>query len=100
MEDFIKFNNLFSLYSSLLTETQREIFEDYYGENLSLQEIADNRGTSKSFVGKTIKECEQKLLDYENKLHKLEIKEIIDKCLSDDNLENIKKHIEKMSNLL
>lgn len=100
MEDFIKFNNLFSLYSSLLTETQREIFEDYYGENLSLQEIADNRGTSKSFVGKTIKECEQKLLDYENKLHKLEIKEIIDKCLSDDNLENIKKHIEKISKLL
>ena len=100
MEDFIKFNNLFSLYSSLLTETQREIFEDYYGENLSLQEIADNRGTSKSFVGKTIKECEQKLLDYENKLHKLEIKEIIDKCLSDENLENIKKHIEKISKLL
>ena len=100
MEDFIKFNNLFSLYSSLLTETQREIFEDYYGENLSLQEIADNRGTSKSFVGKTIKECEQKLLDYENKLHKLEIKEIIDKCLSDENLENIKKHIEKITKLL
>jgi len=100
MEDFIKFNNLFSLYSSLLTETQREIFEDYYGDNLSLQEIADNRGTSKSFVGKTIKECEQKLLDYENKLHKLEIKEIIDKCLSDENLENIKKHIEKISKLL
>lgn len=100
MEDFIKFNNLFSLYSSLLTETQREIFEDYYGENLSLQEIADNRGTSKSFVGKTIKECEQKLLDYESKIHKLEIKEIADKCATEDNIEAIKKQIEKISKLL
>ena len=100
MEDFIKFNNLFSLYSALLTETQREIFEDYYGENLSLQEIADNRGTSKSFVGKTIKECEQKLLDYESKIHKLEIKEIVDKCTTESDLETVKKQIEKISKLL
>jgi hypothetical protein len=67
-EEYIKYNNLFDLYGNLLTENEKEIFILFYEEDLSLQEIASERGVSKSFIGKTIKTINNKLENYEKEL--------------------------------
>ena len=59
---------LYDFYSSLFTERQREYFEDYYFNNLSLSEISENIGISRNAVHKSIKLIEKKLLFYEEKL--------------------------------
>ena len=45
---------LYDIYKNLLTEKQREYFEYYFFEDLSLSEISEITGVSKSFVGKTL----------------------------------------------
>ena len=40
MHDVIYFNELYDIYGKLLTEKQREYFEDYYFNNLSFSEMA------------------------------------------------------------
>lgn len=65
----IYYNELFDLYGNLLNDREKEIFTLFYEEDLSLQEIADERGISKSAIGKTIQIVVRKLEDYESKLH-------------------------------
>ena len=66
MDKFLYYNNLFSLYQKLLTPKERLIFSLYYEENLSMGEIADIKGISRSAVGKTIKIVATKLDNYED----------------------------------
>ena len=79
--DRIYLNELFDYYGSLLTLKEQNIFIEHYEEDLSLQEIADNLKVSKSAVGKTLKIVENKLNDYESKLHLKEKKDKINKLL-------------------
>ena len=85
---------LYDFYSSLLTEKQREYFEDYYFNNLSLSEISENMGISRNAIHKAIKLIEKKLLFYEENLSLYEknvrLKDVIDKI--DD--KNIKEDLE------
>lgn len=69
MNDFVHYNALYDLYKEMLTERQRQVFEDYFFENLTVDEIAENDGVSKSSVAKTIKQTKKSLEDLENKLH-------------------------------
>ena len=46
-EKYIYYNNLFDIYSELLTDKEKETFSLYYQEDLSLSEIADNNNISK-----------------------------------------------------
>ena len=39
MEDVVYFNELYDLYGDLLTDKQREYFEEYYFNNLSYAEM-------------------------------------------------------------
>lgn len=73
MKDFVYFSELFRIYGFLLTEKQRDIFSLYYDENLSLSEIAEEKGVSKSYVGKIITETEAKLLYYEENIKHYEL---------------------------
>lgn len=59
---------VYDYYGELLTEKQRLYFEDYYFNNLSLQEIAINYNVSRNAVYNSLKEIEKKLLHYESVL--------------------------------
>lgn len=93
MEKFVYYNELFSLYGSLLTDKNAEIFSYYYEENLSLQEIADLMQVSKSFVGNSIKKCEKKLAELETKLGLYNKKKELAEILKLEDTSEIKKQI-------
>ena len=63
---------LFDFYGELLTEHQRSIYEDALYNDLSLGEIAGERGISRQGVHDLIKRCDRILGEYEEKLHLLE----------------------------
>ena len=58
---------LYDFYGELLTETQREYFEYYYSEDLSLREIADLKGISPQGVRAVLLRTEALLREYEEK---------------------------------
>ncbi len=82
MEKFLYYNELYLIYKDLINDNNREIFNLYYGENLSMQEIADIKNISKSRVGLVIKNVEKKLDNFENILNiykkNNELKELLD----------------------
>ena len=65
----IYYASLFDYYGQLFTDKQKEYFVDYYFNNLTLQEIAENNNVSKNAVHKTIKDITEKLDYYESKLN-------------------------------
>ncbi|MBE6023630.1 MAG: hypothetical protein E7231_10435 [Cellulosilyticum sp.] len=69
MEKFVVITYLFDFYQDLLTEKQSNLLREYYFEDLSLSEMAEQHGISRQSAFDTIKKTEQKLLDYEEKLH-------------------------------
>ena len=60
---------LYDYYGELLKEDDKVYFEDYYFDNLSLGEIAENESVSRNAIHKHIKNAEIKLLEYEEKLN-------------------------------
>ena len=87
---------LFDNYKGLLTEIERLTFSNYYEEDLSLSEIAELRGISKSSVGKTLKGVEDKLIEFENTLHNVKLKQELESILELDNLKEIKNRLTKI----
>ena len=71
MEEVLYFNELYDLYNGLLTDKQREYFEDYYFNNLSFSEMAENYEVSRNAIFKQIHIVTDKLKEYESvlKLH-------------------------------
>ncbi len=63
---------LFDFYGELLTEHQRSVYADAVYNDLSLGEIAEERGISRQGVHDLIKRCDRILQDYESKLHLVE----------------------------
>lgn len=60
---------LFDLYAPLLSKRRREIFDDYYNADLSLAEIAENRGMTRQAVLDHIRHAESRLRAAESELH-------------------------------
>ena len=56
------------LYGKLLTKKQFEFLDDYYNNDLSLSEIAENNKITRQAVRDIIKKGEKKLFEYEEKL--------------------------------
>lgn len=69
LEKKIYLIKLFNLYCELLSSAQKEFFADYYLYDLSLSEISENKGISRSAVEDALKKASIKLEEYENKLH-------------------------------
>lgn len=61
-------NLLYDFYGQLLTERQKDFMELYYGQNLSLGEIAGEFRVTRQAVHDTLKRAEQVLSQYEEKL--------------------------------
>ena len=66
MDEVIYLNNLYDCYKDLLTDKQREYFCDYYQDNLTLSEMADNYGISRNAIHRQIKKIVE-LLNFYNK---------------------------------
>ncbi len=58
---------LYDFYGELLTERQREFYELYYDEDLSLSEIAENYGISRQGVRDVIVRAEAYMTEIEDK---------------------------------
>ena len=68
MDKKIEVSILCQIYGKLLTEKQYNFIDDYYNNDLSLSEIADNFGITRQAVRDNIKKGENKLFEYEEKL--------------------------------
>ena len=91
-------NNLFDIYKNLLTKIEQETFINYYGEDLTLSEIAENRGISKSSVGKTLNNVEDKLKQYEESLKIFSFKNDLKEILELNDINKIKKKLKNLIN--
>ena len=67
--DKFSFIGLWDVYSGLLTETQQEITNLYFNLDLTVSEIAKEKGISRQAVSECLKGCKTQLEEYENKLH-------------------------------
>ncbi len=72
MKDIYKSSLLYDFYGELLTQHQKEIYEDFILNDLSLGEIAAERGISRQGVHDLVKRCDKILNGYEEKLHLIE----------------------------
>ena len=96
--DKIKGNLLLDHYGSLLTEHQQEILNDYYLDDLSMQEIAEIHGISKSAVSDIIKRSYEQLKEYEDKLSLIGNSEKLDRLITQmDNDQSVnKKYVKEL----
>ena len=88
MDNITKLNLLFDYYGDFLTKKQRDIFEQYYINDLSLGEIAENSGITRQGVHDILRRAERTLENFEKKL------DMVNKYLS------YRKKIEKILVLL
>ena len=114
MDKNVKISILSQLYGNLLTEKQFLFIEDYYNNDLSLSEIAENNNITRQAVRDNIKKGEKKLFEYEEKLgfmkrtlnqeKKIEkvLSELtkIQKDYSDKQISNVLESIKKQLNCL
>ena len=68
VEKHVEISMLCQIYGKLLTEKQYELINDYYNNDLSLSEIAENNNITRQAVRDIIKKGENKLFEFEEKL--------------------------------
>ena len=91
MEKKVEISMLVQIYGKLLSKKQFEYINDYYNNDLSLSEIAENENITRQAVRDNIKKGEKKLFEYEEKL------EFMKRMLKQENvIENILKEISKI----
>ena len=66
--DKLRFMRLWDLYGGLLTPTQREITDMYFNLDLTISEIAEQKGISRQGVSDCLNICKKELEIYEDKL--------------------------------
>lgn len=66
--DKVSFITLWDVYRGLLTPTQQEITDLYFNLDLTLSEIADEKGITRQAVSECLKTCKKQLEEYEEKL--------------------------------
>jgi len=93
---------LLDYYGELLTRHQVNILSEYYNEDLSMNEIADNLMISKSAVQDLIKRSLVQMNDYEKKLKLIEkdkkFNKILDEMKSENN-ELLNSYINKLQKI-
>ena len=94
MEEKVEISILLEIYGKLLTEKQYQFMNDYYNNDLSLSEIAENESITRQAVMRIIQKSKNKLKEYEQKLKIMKKHEEIKK-----NIEILKKDIKSNKNL-
>lgn len=90
MEEKLKQAYLYDFYGELLNDHQRKAYEDFYFQDLTLSEIAEEEGISRQGVHDLVKRSARTLEDYEKKLH------LIEKFMNiKDKVEQIQKLVQK-----
>ena len=87
---------MYDIYKDLLTDKQREYFQNYYFEDLTLQEASDELNVSKQIISKTILQVTNKLKKYESTLHLNKIYNVLTVIRETTTDENIKKELDKL----
>lgn len=72
VDTILKQSLLYDFYGELLTNHQKEVYEQFVLEDLSLSEIAQSAGISRQGVHDMVKRCQKTLEGYEEKLHLVE----------------------------
>ena len=95
IDNRVELIELYDLYYELLTEKQKQYFEEYYYDDLSIGEIALYHEVSRNAVHDQIKKVIKNLEDYEEKIGLLKkIKKIeqlkIEESIKENILEIIK----------
>jgi predicted DNA-binding protein YlxM (UPF0122 family) len=68
IEKTILFGELFDLYGKLLSSVQESVMKDYYNNDLTLSEIAENNKISRQAVYDAVLKAQNKLLEIEKKV--------------------------------
>lgn len=68
LENSIEISILLEIYGKLLTQKQYDLLNDYYNNDLSLAEIAENENITRQAVRDNLKKGERKLFNFEEKL--------------------------------
>ena len=92
LQETIELSILYDFYGELLTDKNKEVFEEYVFNDLSLAEIAEQKGITRQGVHDIIKRSSKKLREYEDSLHLVEKFKIIEEKVS-----HIKELIEEIS---
>jgi len=99
LDELVQLSILYDFYGELLSEHKKQIFEDYVLNDLSLSEIAQERGLSRQGVHDIVKRCAIQLKEYEDKLSLIKkfnsIKDKVEKIK--DTVSNIKAKREENS---
>ena len=88
MKERLYLINLYDLYGNLLTDKQQTYFEEYYFNNLPLSEMSELYSVSRSAVGKSLKEIESKLNNYEDKINIYKKLNKVNKLIKDEELKS------------
>lgn len=90
MEQKVKISILLDIYGNMLTDKQFKLLDDYYNNDLSLSEIAENNDITRQAVRDILKKNENKLFEFEEKLGFME-KEMMQEEKINEILSNIEK---------
>lgn len=72
MDKILYHTLLIDFYGELLTKKQKETFETYFFDNLSLSEVGEMNNVSRQSVNDLLRRTEEILIDYEKKLKLVE----------------------------
>lgn len=95
MEKNIKMSILLDIYGKLLTEKQYNLLNDYYNNDFSQSEIAENEEITRQAVRDNLKKGENNLLEYEEKLKIMEKNQVTENKINSvlEDIKVIKKQI-------
>lgn len=95
MEKIVEQGLLYDFYGELLTNHQRQIYEDAIFQDMSLSELAEEHGISRQGIHDLIKRCDKQLKAYEDKLGLMarfsRIKEMVEEIEGRASQEEIRK---------
>ncbi len=87
---------LYDIYSPLISQKKKDVFELSYWEDMSLSEIAEHTGTTRQGVRELLKRTCDELYEYEELLHLKEKREKIFKLVDSIESEEIKEEIKNI----